>query len=311
MDMDVSALRWFQLVADGFTVTEVSDLEMTSQPAVSRALGRLSSEVGTPLLRRDGRVLRPTRAGMAFKRHVDAVLHHLDDGLAAVAQLADPQSGVVSVAFLPSLGSWLMPRLAAEFSRLHPGVQLDLVSIKDETRPATSSQSEVDMELTALRPPSSTHHWRGLLREPIRVVIANKHPLAASSAPIPIGRLSGERIVAMRSSSLLRHLSDDLMRAEGVEPEVAFVVDDLPSLFGYVAAGLGVALAPERPFEGVVLKPLDANGAFREVGLSWPRDRRLLPSAELFRAFVEEKSRTRGADDQPEQDPQRRPAIGH
>ncbi len=309
--MDVSALRWFQLVADGVTVTEVSELEMTSQPAVSRALARLSANVGAPLLRRDGRVLRLTRAGMVFKQHVDAVLHHLDDGLAAVAQLADPESGVVSVAFLPSLGSWLIPRLAAEFNELHPGVQLDLVPIKDETRPATGNQSDMDLELTALRPPSATHHWRGLLREPIRVAVADGHSLARSSVPIAIGRLSGERIVAMRSSSLLRRLADDLMRAEGVEPEVAFVVDDLPSLFGYVAAGLGIALAPERSFEGVTLRPLDTKSAFRELGLAWPRDRRLLPSAELFRGFVEERLRTRGVDDQPEQDPQRRPFIGH
>ena len=74
--MDVAVLRWFQLVADGATVTEVSDLEFTSQPTISRALTRLSEEVGTPLLHREGRLLRLTRAGAAFKRHVDAVLHH-------------------------------------------------------------------------------------------------------------------------------------------------------------------------------------------------------------------------------------------
>ena len=81
--MDVQALRWFQQVADGVTLTEISDLEMVSQPGVSRALSRLEAEVGTALLRRSGRVLRCTQAGMAFKKHVDAMMHSLDDGLAA------------------------------------------------------------------------------------------------------------------------------------------------------------------------------------------------------------------------------------
>ena len=68
--VDTDALRWFSQVADGVTVTEVSELEQVTQSGVSRALARLESEVGTPLLRRSGRTLRMTHAGAAFKRHV-------------------------------------------------------------------------------------------------------------------------------------------------------------------------------------------------------------------------------------------------
>ena len=61
--MDTDALRWFQQVADGTTVTEVSELERVTQSGVSRALTRLEAEVGTPLLRKSGRTLRMTHAG--------------------------------------------------------------------------------------------------------------------------------------------------------------------------------------------------------------------------------------------------------
>ena len=91
MVMDTDALRWFQQVADGVTVTEVADIERVSQPGVSRALARLEQEVGAPLLHKSGRLLRPTAAGNVFKRHVDTCLHALDDGLAAVNELVDPR----------------------------------------------------------------------------------------------------------------------------------------------------------------------------------------------------------------------------
>jgi len=55
MDMDTDALRWLQQVADGTTVTEVSEVEPVTQSGVSRALARLEEQVGTPLLRRSGR----------------------------------------------------------------------------------------------------------------------------------------------------------------------------------------------------------------------------------------------------------------
>ena len=66
--MDTDALRWFQQVADGTTVTEVSELETVTQSGVSRALARLETQIGTPLLRRRGRTLRLTHAGAVFKR---------------------------------------------------------------------------------------------------------------------------------------------------------------------------------------------------------------------------------------------------
>jgi DNA-binding transcriptional LysR family regulator len=43
--VETDALRWFQQVADGTTVTEVSVLESVTQSGVSRALARLEAEV--------------------------------------------------------------------------------------------------------------------------------------------------------------------------------------------------------------------------------------------------------------------------
>ena len=51
MDMDTDALRWLQQVADGTTLTEVSEVEPVTQSGVSRALARLEEQIGTPLLR--------------------------------------------------------------------------------------------------------------------------------------------------------------------------------------------------------------------------------------------------------------------
>lgn len=284
--MDTNVLRWFQLVADGATVTEVSELEWTSQPGVSRALARLSEEVGAPLLRREGRILRLTRAGATFKRHVDAVLHQLDDGLAEVAQLMDPESGVVAVAFPHSLGEWLMPGIVADFLKKHPDVQLDLSARHDETVPATGTGSEIDLELTTLRPHGRAHHWRGLLREPLRLLLPEGHPLAACTAPVPLARIGGERLITMRRTSQLWVVTDSLLSRHGIEPTAGLVADDLPTLYGYVAAGLGVALAPGRLRAGVRLQRLAEDDAFREIGLSWSTGRRLLPSATLLRDHI-------------------------
>src|SRR3982074_666851 len=104
MGMDTDALRWLQQVADGTTVTEVSELEPVTQSGVSGALPRLEAQIGTPLLRRSGRTLRMTHAGAVFKPHLDAMVPCLNLGMILACQLIDPDTRHGPLAYEQSLG---------------------------------------------------------------------------------------------------------------------------------------------------------------------------------------------------------------
>jgi LysR family transcriptional activator of glutamate synthase operon len=295
--MDTDALRWFQQVADGVTVTEVSELEGVSQPGVSRALGRLEAEVGTPLLRRSGRTLRMTHAGSAFKRHVDSLLHQLDDGLAAVSQIIEPETGTVALAFQVSLGSWLVPDLVSSFRAERPQVRFTLSQIREEAVATVLTRGQADLVLSTVRSPDHAVLRQRLIDEPIRLAVPAGHALA-ERAGVRLADAAAEPFVMLRASSSLRRLCDDLCRTAGFAPSVSFECEDISTLRGFVAAGLGVALLPGsgRHRAGATvdrIRYLDLVDvqAVREIGLSWPAERRLLPAAELFRQHVVDRGR--------------------
>lgn len=292
MGFDTDALRWFQQVADGTTVTEVSEIEPVTQSGVSRALARLEAEVGTPLLRKSGRTLRMTLAGTVFKRHVDSVLHHLDDGIAAVNQLLDPDSGTVALVFQHSLGSWLVPDLVSSFRAENPSVRFQLTEVRDELAAPPLDGGRADLEIGTRGPRDPARHSRLVAVEPLRVALPRDHPLAAGPR-IGLAALAGEPFVALRRSAALRKLGDDLCQEAGFRPDVVFEGDDLSTVRGFVAAGLGVAIVPA-PREG---SPESGAGplryceiedvwAAREITLTWSAERRLLPAAEEFRRHV-------------------------
>ena len=301
--MDTDSLRWFQLVADGYTVTEVSDVFGVSQPGVSRALARLEREVGTPLLRRSGRVLRMTHAGAAFKRHVDNVVNDLDDGLSAVHELVDPEGGVVTLAFPLSLGPWLVPRLIRAFRRDHPRVRvvLERTAVGEGGRVSQAlATRRADVELTAHRVGGPDIEWRRILVEPLVLAVGAGHPLAGRDA-VALAEVAREPFVLRRAPSGMRTQTLSLCAAAGFDPAVAFEADDLPTVRGLVAAGLGVAVVPAAglavptTFAGARLLRLTDADAQREVGVAWVAGRPLLPSAEAFRRFV----LTRGSTETP------------
>ena len=286
--MDIDALRWFQQVADGATVTEVGDIEAVTQSGVSRALQRLEAEVGTPLLRRSGRTLRMTHAGAVFKRHIDAALHQLDDGIAAVSQLIEPETGSVALSFQHSLGTWLVPGLVREFRRAHPAVRFQFTQVRDDA--AVLDDGRADLEIGTRRPP--TVHARRIAVEPLRLALPREHPLAEEDR-IHLSAVTDEPFISLRPVSTLRTLTDDLCARAGFTPDVVFEGDDLSTVRGFVAAGLGVAIVPA-PRAGTLeaaagplayCEILDA-GAVRDLTLTWSAERRLLPAAELFRRHV-------------------------
>lgn len=289
--VDTEALRWFQHVADGITVTEVADIFRVSQPGVSRALARVEAEVGAPLLHRTGRVLRPTHAGSVFKRHVDSALHRLDDGLAAVAELVDPETGTVTLAFQLSLGTWLIPTLVSEFRQAHPRVQFRLRASDDAVGSPIFTEGRVDLEFTARRPDNPDVHWEHLLSQPLALAVPGDHRFARR-AEVDLADAADEEFVMLRPSWELRALTETLCASAGFAPRVSFEGDDLPVVRGFVEAGLGVAIVPiptrqaNPPSGSETLVRLTDAGAHREVGLAWSRSRRLLPAADMFRQHV-------------------------
>jgi len=295
--MDTNALRWFQQVADGVTVTEVSEFEGVSQPGISRALGRLEAEVGTPLLRRSGRTLRMTHAGSTFKRHVDSLLHQLDDGLAAVSQIVEPDTGTVALASEVSLGAWLVPDLVSSFRAERPLVHFTLTHIRDDVVAAVLARGEADLVLSTVRSRDQAVLRQRLLDEPLRLAVPMDHALA-QQPEVRLADAAPEPFLMLPPTSFLRRLCDDFCRSAGFTPMVSFESEDIHTLRGFVAAGLGVALLPgsdRQSASGAVgriryLDLVDVH-AIREIGLSWPADRRLLPAAELFRQHVADRSR--------------------
>ena len=290
--MDTDALRWLQQVTDGTTLTEVSELESVTQSGVSRALARLEAQIGTPLLRRSGRTLRMTHAGAVFKPHLDALLHNLDDGIAAVSQLIDPDTGTVALAFQQSLGTWLVPDLARSFRTAHPGVRFRLTQSRDEPDFVILDGGNADLELGSRRAPDDATRSRLIAVEPLRLALPRDHRLAGQRQ-VRLAEVAVEPFIGLYAASALWRQTDELCRRAGFRPTVIFEGDDLSNVRGFVAAGLGVAVVPAPragspeavPGPVTYLEILD-EGAAREIFLTWSAERRLLPATDLFRRHV-------------------------
>lgn len=285
--MNVQTLRLFREVAGGATVTETAAGAHLTQPALSRALRRLERETGAELFRRSGRLLRLTPAGHAFKRHVDAVLDQLDQGLREVGEIVAPGTGVVPLAFLHTFGAWLVPSVLRGFLREHPGARFELRQHGEAGLEAELLDGTADVVITSGDPGHPQLHWTRLLVEPLRLAVPPHHRLARRRR-VHLADLADETFILLRPGYALRETTERLCAEAGFAPRIGFEGDEVETLRGLVTAGLGVSVLPlphTAAFPAPHLELTDVDAA-RDIGLAWAAGRTLPPLSETFRRHV-------------------------
>ncbi len=229
-----------------------------------------------------------TPQGEALLPIARRVIHDLTTSLDEISQSLSAIGGHVAIATLPSIASAILPSLFAELRRDDPGIRLSIVDTLLDGVTGAVAQGEVDFGI-AVEP---SRRLPDLVFEPLTTdrfvaVLSARHVLArrrelnwADLAPHPI--------VAMRSMTSVRQLTDEGFASAGCAVVPAFEVSHLASAGALVAAGLGVTALPELALKAfdtgeITTRPLNTPVIHRAICLVQRRGRTLSPTADLVR----------------------------
>lgn len=287
--MDTNELRWFALLAESEHVTETSARLHISQSTLSRGIQRVEQHFGSPLFDRSGRRLTLNRFGEVARTHILRALGELDSAEQRIGAMRDPERGVISIAFVSSLGSWLVPALINDFKSEVPDATFYLSGgAADHVLELVRSQT-VDVALLAPRPHDQSFEWVDVADEPLALVVPEDHP-SADSSDVDLAQVRDERFVGLRPEFGLRQIGDRLCATAGFQPRMVVEATEITTVWGFVRAGLGVAILPrvEAPLDrGTRQLPIADPAAHRVAGLVWPVGRRPPAPVARFIDFVQ------------------------
>lgn len=233
-----------------------------TQPAASRLIARLQAACGVELVRRAGRGVELTEAGLLLAEHARAVVDRLSAAEADVLRLRADAVPRVRVAALSTLLTSLVPTALA----LLPGDQRDLVVVRHapDTHAAIAAVAAGDLDLAVVwidednGAATEGLRTRLLLVEDWSVALPIGHRLAGA-ATIAMEDLADEPWIVGAQSGRERVL-DRAAASVGFTPRIVSAHDDQMVLQGLVAAGVGVALLPATTLAvlhpAVALRPL-------------------------------------------------------
>lgn len=286
--MEWHQLEYFKLVAELQHVTNAAEQLSISQPALSRSIAKLEEELGFPLFERRGKHIVLNRYGVIFLQYVERSIQEITAGKQVIHDLIHPDYGSVSLSFLHSLGSNLVPGLLSKFRSKCPTIQFKLYQNATTLLLDQLEAGEVDLCLCSPVTRRDNVEWEPLFTEELFVTVPRGHRLAHRDS-IELKEIANEPIVTFKKDYGLRILTDHLFREADLNPFITFEGEEIMTVAGLVEAKLGVALIPHAfglDKTNISFLPVSTPKCQRVIGIAWTKERYLSPAAQKFKNFV-------------------------
>ena len=213
-------------------------------------MSTLERHLEVTLVDRGSRPAGLTEAGHALARHGRSLLARLDDAEQELAEVVGRRAGRLRLGSFPTALATFVPPALAGFRDQRPGVRLSVLDDHLQALLPRLYDGELDVALVYDAPgaPAATGRRRCervvLFDDGFRLVLPERHPLAAGQAPLDLAALRRETWIGGMPGSTWFRIVQASCRAAGFEPDVGFSSDDYRGVQAFAAAGLGVAVVP-------------------------------------------------------------------
>ncbi|RPI96250.1 MAG: LysR family transcriptional regulator, partial [Chloroflexi bacterium] len=264
--------------------------------AISAQVRQLEQELGTQLFERFGSRISLTTAGRILHDYADQILSLRRQAQDAINELEHNPRGELIIAANEATCIYVLPWVFAEYQRLFPAVQLQVVRSYGARVVEAILENSADFGLAQLPIEEKKLQIVPIFSDEIRLIVAPQHALAVQPAVTPAD-LTRHPLLLPKSGTTRRRLDIWL---ETVEDEilVSMELDSTEMTKRFVMAGLGASfLAVSHCREEVAVGrlravPLGPEPMMRRLALVYRKDKALSKAALGFIQIVLENAKT-------------------
>ena len=289
--MELVQLATFVAVAETGSFSRAAERLYTTQPAVSKRVRALEDELGARLLDRSGRGVRATEAGEVLLGHARRALDAVDAAREAVRALSGEVSGPLRLATSHHVGIHRLPPVLKAFAQAHPDVELDLVFLDSEQACADVAAGALEFAVVTLPDrPDPTLETALVWADPLAIVAAPDHPLAASGRPVAPAELGRHPAVLPGRGTVTRTILLDALAPFDATLRTRLETNYLETIRTMVSVGLGWSVLPTSMLDAddddVVAVRVRGLSMTRRLGSVRRRDRTPSRAAAAFAAML-------------------------
>src|SRR5271170_6493595 len=192
--MSMRALECLVTIVKQDSLTQAAAILHLSQPALSHQIAAIERTLGTPVIERLPRGIRPTAAGLAAAAEARIAVAAADRAVMAGRRVAAGAGGRIRIACAETMTAWVLVPVLRSWRRRFPDVELDLKEYTSADRMLDVLRGGGTDVTVGPRPTRTDERVEVLGREEVVVVASPEHRFAALDA-VPLAELSAEPLV--------------------------------------------------------------------------------------------------------------------
>ena len=276
-DIKLKDLRYLVAVADCRHFGRAAERCFVSQPTLSAQLKKLEDYLGVQLIERQPNNVSLTEPGEQIVSRARRILEASDEVVTLARSHRDPLAGRLRVALLPTIGPYLLPRVAQPLRKSMPRLELQLYEYQTGPMLEKLQAGDLDVGILALPVDMEGLEARELYVEPFMLAVPDQHKLAKRDT-VRSEELKGETLLLLEDGHCLRDQALEICSRVGTKDPQDFRATSLETLRHMVATGAGVTLLPQLASRGawgnargVAVRPFANPAPSRHVGALWRR----------------------------------------
>ncbi|MEW6320238.1 MAG: LysR family transcriptional regulator [Acidobacteriota bacterium] len=289
--VDLRQLEIIRAIAETGSFTAAGHKLHVSQSAISRQILLLEEELKEPVFLRVGRRIRITPAGEALLQLSHRVFQDLKDTIAGITDSSEALRGTIRLLGGMTVCLYVFPSLLTELKRLHPDVDLKLVTGSAERCLAHLRAGTGDLAFLTLPVDQPDLVTVPVMQEELLVVTASKHPLGRKRR-ILAQDLMRQPFVLFEPGSNTRRVIDEFFMTARIEPQIVLETENVEIIKAMVRHGIGISIIPYQAAARDVTSGqlycarIEGRSLLRETGWVYPKMSRTPRSVqEVIRAF--------------------------
>ena len=240
--MNLKQLEYFVQVAELGSFSKAAVVLDIAQPALSRQVRALETELNQQLFLRNGRGVALTDAGKRLFDHSVGVLQLVSHAREDLGASRDEPVGRVTIGLPPSIGRQFTLPLIDRFKKELPAARLAIVEGLSSHIVEWVTTGRVDVGLVYNPEAQPGLEIVPLLQEELGLVSFAPKDRPKMTAPLPMKELSRYPLIVPERVHAMRRLLETQAALAGVKLDIAWEVSSVPSIIELVCAGYGHAV---------------------------------------------------------------------
>jgi DNA-binding transcriptional LysR family regulator len=246
--MDLRQLEILKAVAETGSFTGAGRRLHVSQSAVSRQILLLESELNEPLFWRIKRKVKITPAGEALLQLAIRVFDDIKETTTSITETQEKLTGTVRLVGGMTVSLYVFPSLLREFRRLHPEVDVKVITGSAERLLRKLRAGAADLGLLTLPIDEPDLVTVPVMREELMLVAYPAHPLAKRGRVEPHD-LVRQPFVLYEPGSNTRRVIDEFFIKEKIQPRIVMETENVEIIKAMVKSGIGITIISQQAVE--------------------------------------------------------------